>query len=359
MNPRSKWQDFAVDASEAMSKIRSGHKIFVHGAAATPTPLLDTLCLCKDLTDVRLYHMHTSGPSRFVEPQYKGCLTSVSFFSGSNTRTAIQEGRADFIPVFLSDIPGLFTSKKVPLDVALVQLSPPDKHGMCTLGTSVDSARAAVDSAKIIIAEINEQMPRTHGNSAVHLKEVDAYIHTNRPLIEAAMPEETPTDAAMGEIIADLIEDRSTLQVGIGSIPNAVLKRLGNKQDLGVHTEMFSDNVIDLVEAGVITNRYKEIHKGRIATSFISGTKRLFDFVDDNPKVEFYPCDRTNDTSIIRQNDRTIALNSAIEVDLSGQICADSIGHRIYSGIGGQMDFIRGAASLFLQLQQKEKFLEL
>ncbi len=344
MKYSSRWQEGAVDAAQAVSLIQNGHQVFLHGAAATPTPLIDALCNREDLCDVRLFHLHTSGPCRFFEPAYAGRLRSVSLFAGPDARTPIQEGRADMIPVFLSDIPALFTSRRIPLDVAFVQLSPPDRHGMCTLGTSVDTARAALESARIVIAEINERMPRTHGNSGVRFDRLDAFIHTDRPLAEVLAPAETATDAALGEIIADLIEDRATLQLGIGAIPNAVLKRLGNKRDLGVHTEMFSDNVIDLVEGGVITNRFKSVHNGRITTSFVSGSQRLFDFVDDNSAVEFYPCDRSNDTSIIKQNDRVVAINSALEVDLSGQVCADSLGHRIFSGIGGQMDFIHGAA---------------
>ncbi len=344
MKAHPNWQSAARSKEEAVAKIKNGDRIFIHGAAATPTPLLEALCGRTDLSDVRLYHLHTTGPHPYLEQEHSGRFRSVSLFSGAATRGPIQDGRADFIPVFLSDIPGLFTSRQIPLNVAFVQVSPPDKHGVCTLGTSVDTAKAAVESADIIIAEINEQMPRTHGNSGVSFEQIDAFIHTNRPLWEAEAPEETAVDGAIGEHIARLIEDRSTLQLGIGAIPNAVLRRLGNKQDLGLHTEMFSDNVIDLVEGGVINNRYKAIHNGRSTTSFVSGSKRLFDFVDDNSLVEFYPCDRTNDTAIIRQNDRVVAVNSALEVDLSGQVCADSIGHRIFSGIGGQMDFIHGAA---------------
>jgi len=338
------WQTRAVSPSEAVKKVQSGQKIFVHGAAATPTVLLDALCDRKELNQIRLYHLHTSGNSRFVDPEVSERITSVSLFSGAATRTPIREGRADFIPIFLSDIPGLFVTRRIPLDAAFVQLSPPDRHGMCTLGTSVDTARAAVDSAPVIIAEINEQMPRTHGNSVVNIEDVDAFVHTDHPLHQAEAVAETPVDAQIGELIAGLIEDRATLQLGIGAIPNAVVRRLGNKRDLGVHTEMFSDNVIDLVENGVINNRYKNVHNGRITTSFVTGTQRLFDFVNDNSLVEFHPCDRTNDTALIRQNDRVVAVNSAIEIDLTGQVCADSIGHHIFSGIGGQMDFIHGAA---------------
>lgn len=344
MNTLSNWKALAVAPRDAVGQIRNGQKIFVHGANATPIPLLDAFCARTDLSGIRLYHLHTAGHCAFLDPGCSGRFTSVSLFSGSEARLPIQEGRADFIPIFLSDIPGLFVSRRIALDVAIVQLSPPDRHGMCTLGTSVDAAKAAVDSASVLIAEINERMPRTHGHSAVPFAEIDAFIHTDRPLLEAETPRGTPADDAIGEQIANLIEDRSTLQLGIGSIPNAVVRRLGNKHDLGIHTEMFSDNVIDLVEAGVVTNRFKAVHPGRIVTSFVNGTRRLFDFVDDNSTVEFHPCDRTNDTAIIRQNDRVVAINSAIEVDLSGQVCADSIGHRIFSGIGGQMDFMHGAA---------------
>jgi acyl-CoA hydrolase len=248
------------------------------------------------------------------------------------------------MPIFLSDIPALFQSGRIRLDVALLQLSPPDMHGLCTLGTSVDTAKAAADSARVVIAEINEQMPRTHGNTVVPFERVAAFIHTDRPLIEQHPEPETEVDARIGEIVAGLVEDGSTLQMGIGAIPDAALLRLREKRDLGIHTEMFSDRVVELFEAGAITNRFKNIHPNRIVTSFVSGTKKLFRFVHDNPLVEFHPCDRTNNTTLIRRNDKVVAINSCLQVDLSGQVCADSIGHRIYSGIGGQMDFIRGAA---------------
>ena len=340
----SNWKDQAVSPSDVVKDIKSGMRIFIHGAAATPTPLLEALCDKPGIENVHVYHLHTSGPCRFAEPEQTGRIFSTSLFVGHALRKPIEEGRADFMPIFLSDIPDLFISRRVPLDVAFVQLSPPDQHGFCTLGTSVDAAKAAADSATMIIAEINEQMPRTHGNTVVPFDRIHAFIHTNRPLIEAVVPKESETDAKIGEIIANLVEDRSCLQLGIGGIPNAVLRRLGNKKDLGVHTEMFSDFVIDLVEKGVITNKYKTVHNGRITTSFISGSRRLFDFVNDNPTVEFHPCDRTNDTALIRQNERVVAINSALEIDLTGQICADSMGHQIFSGIGGQMDFIHGAA---------------
>lgn len=319
-------------------------RIFVQGAAATSTPLLEALAGRRDLSDVTLYHMHTNGPARFAEPEQQGRFFSVSLFTGPPLRDAIKEGRADFMPIFLSDIPCLFASQKLPLDVAILQLSPPDRHGYCTLGTSVDTALAASRAARFVIAEINEQMPRTHGNTIVPLSQVHAFVHTDRPLhaSEPAVP--TSVEEAIGEHVAALVPDGATLQMGIGAIPDAALRRLFDKRDLGVHTEMFSDGVIDLVKAGVITNRLKAVHPGRVVTSFVMGSKRLYDFCHDNPLVEFHPCDRTNDTALIRKNDKVVAINSAVEVDLSGQVCADSMGFEIYSGIGGQMDFIRGAA---------------
>ncbi|MEZ5417094.1 MAG: acetyl-CoA hydrolase/transferase C-terminal domain-containing protein [Vicinamibacterales bacterium] len=332
-----------TSADEALSLVQSGMRVFVHGAAATPTPLIEAL-VRRDVSDVTLYHLHTNGPAPFVTPEHRGRFLSVSLFAGPPVRQAIDEGAADFMPVFLSDIPALFLSRRIDLDVALLQLSPPDRHGFCSLGTSVDAALAASLSARTVIAEINEQMPRTLGNTLVPYKRLAAAVHTNRPL--HVHPPSTPTEIedAIGAQVAGLIDDGATLQLGIGAIPDAALRRLGGKHDLGVHTEMFSDGIIDLVEAGVITNRRKKVHPGRIVTSFVMGTERLYRFVDDNPLVEFHPCDRTNDTTLIRKNDQVVAVNSAIEVDLSGQVVADSIGFRIFSGIGGQMDFVRGAA---------------
>ncbi len=329
---------------EVVSRIESGDRVFVHGAAATPTTLLDAMCARSDLHDVTLYHLHTEGECAFANVANAGRFRSVSLFVGPALRGPVAEGRADFIPVFLSEIPDLFLSRQIELDVALVQLSPPNRHGHCTLGTSVDAALAAVVMARKVLAEINERMPRTLGHSVVPLSRVAAFAHTDRPLAEHAPPAQTAADARIGELVAGLVEDGSCLQVGIGAIPDAVLARLGNKHDLGVHTEMFSDGLLPLLEGGVVTNAKKKVHMGRTVASFVSGTRKVFDFVDDNQTVEMHPCDRTNDTVLIAKNDRVVAINSALEVDLSGQVCADSIGHRIYSGIGGQMDFIRGAA---------------
>jgi acyl-CoA hydrolase len=329
---------------EAVAGIRSGMNVFIHGGCATPGPLIEALARRRDLEGVRVYHLHLMGPLPLVDPMCAGRITSVSLFAGANVREAIEAGRAEYVPVFLSDVPGLFSQGNIRLDAAIVQISPPDKHGMCTLGTSVDTARSAVDNAPMVIAEMNARMPRTHGHSVVPLSKLSAVVRTDRALPEHAPEPENETIGRIGEIVADLVEDGACLQMGIGAIPDAVLSRLKHKRDLGIHTEMFSDGLVDLVAAGAVTGKYKSVHPGRIVTSFVVGTKRVFDFVDDNPLVEFHPCDRTNDTALIRKNSKVVALNSALQVDLTGQVCADSLGHRIYSGIGGQMDFIRGAA---------------
>ncbi len=345
MNPTlSSWPARAVSPADAVAPVRNGANVFIHGAAATPTPLVEALAARRDLEGVRLWHLHTNGPAPFAEPGREKEFRSISLFTGAPLRAAVKEGRADFVPIFLSDIPDLFLSGQVKLDVAFLQLSPPDRNGLCSLGTSCDAAKAAFETAKLVIAEINARMPRTHGNNVVPFSRVDAFIATDRPLHGHHVESESPVEARIGEIIANLVEDGSTLQMGIGGIPDAALSRMKGKRDLGIHTEMFSDRIVDLVEAGAITNRFKEVGQGRILTSFINGSQRLFDFVHDNPLVHFYPCDWTNDTSVIRKNPKVVAINSAIQIDLTGQVCADSIGDRIYSGIGGQMDFIRGAA---------------
>ncbi|TNF37582.1 MAG: acetyl-CoA hydrolase/transferase family protein [Deltaproteobacteria bacterium] len=338
------WKSREMSPADAVSLIQSGHRVFIHGASATPTPLIEAMSARNDLEDVYLYHLHTQGPHPFAEPERAGHFISNSLFVGKPMRQAVREGRADFTPIFLSDVPRLFTSGRVPLDVAIVQLSPPDDHGHCTLGVSVDTALAAVRTARIVIAEINEQMPRTAGHSVVPINCVHAFIRTNRPLISHPCGKEGEVESQIGSIIADLIPDGATLQMGIGNIPDAVLRRLGDKHDLGIHTEMFSDTLIPLIENGVVTNRFKKVHPYRTVTAFVAGSKPLFDFVHNNALVEFHPCDRTNDTSLIRKNPKVVAINSAIEIDLTGQVCADSIGHHIFSGIGGQMDFIHGAA---------------
>jgi acyl-CoA hydrolase len=318
--------------------------VFVHGAAATPTPLLDALARRTDLVGVKLWHIHLEGPLAFTAPEHTGRFRSISLFTGPGLREPVAEGRADFVPIFLSDIPHLFTSGRVKLDAALVQLSPPDRHGTCSLGTSVDTARAAVDTAGVVLAEINERMPRTHGHTAVPLDRVTAWTATDRDLPGHDLLPPSDVEDRIGAHVAALVEDGACLQLGIGGIPNAVLARLEGRHDLGIHSEMFSDGVVRLIESGAVTNAGKAIHPGRTIASFVIGSRRLYDFVDDNPLVEFHPCDRTNDTNLIRKIDRVVAINSGLEIDLTGQVCADSIGHRIYSGIGGQMDFVRGAA---------------
>jgi acyl-CoA hydrolase len=341
---RSDWTTQAVSAADVVTHVRSGMTVFLHGAAATPTPLISALAERTDLRAVRIVHLHTEGEAPYAAPGREAEFRPVSLFTGEPVREAVAEGRADFVPVFLSDIPRLFASGQIRLDVAILQLSPPDRHGLCTLGTSCDAARAAADSAGMVLAEINERMPRSHGNTVVPLSRLTAFLHTDRPLPERPAEGATPEVMRIADLVAALVEDGACLQMGIGAIPDAVLARLKGRRDLGIHTEMFSDGVVDLYEAGAITNRFKSVHPGRMVATFVNGSRRVFDFVDDNPMVELHPADRTNDTSLIRKNDRFVAINSAIQLDLTGQVCADSFGHRIYSGIGGQMDFIRGAA---------------
>jgi 4-hydroxybutyrate CoA-transferase len=337
------WVKQAVSAAQVCKHIKSGQRWFVHGAAATPYELLNALCEREDLRDVQLYHLHLAGEARFARPEFAGRIFSNSFFTGAGLRQAIREGRADYIPTFLSDIPGLISGGAIPLDGALLQLSPPDQHGNCSLGTSVDAAMAASLHSGCVLGLINRQMPRTHGNGVVPLSRLKAYCLVDRPLPQSPPAQIGEAEQAIGRSVADLIGDGATLQMGIGAIPDAVLARLGDKNDLGVHTEMFSDGLLPLLRSGVVTNRYKSVHPNRTVTSFVSGTQDLYDYVNDNPLVEFHPCDRTNDTTLIRKNPQVCAINSALEIDLSGQVCADSIGYDIYSGIGGQMDFLRGA----------------
>jgi acyl-CoA hydrolase len=333
----------AEAAESVIARIRNGMRVFIHGASATPTPLLEALAARRDLEGVTVYSLHLSGAGAELIAKAPH-LRSVSLFTGPAMRQPIADGRADYIPVFLSDIPGLFRSGALPLDAALVQLSHPDGHGHCTLGVSVDAALAAVEAAPLVLAEVNSRMPRTCGNNVVPLSRVTAYVASDRPLVPHAPVEVGPVERAIGEQVAALVDDGATLQIGVGAIPEATLALLGNKVGLGVHSEMFSDGLIPLIEGGVVTNEHKTVHRGRTVASFVTGSQALFDFVHDNHAVELHPCDRTNDTAIIRENPRVTAINSALEIDLSGQVCADSIGHRIYSGIGGQMDFVRGAA---------------
>jgi len=335
-----------VTAKEALSIIESNTRVFVHGSMCTPTHMLDALAEEKDrLKNVELVSITLKGDVEVAKPEYRDSFHINSLFVSGPIRDAVAEGRADFVPVFLSDIPDLFQNKILELDTAIVQVSPPDKQGYVSLGVSVDIARSAVDNAKKIIAMVNPMMPRTHG---------DGMIHTDRfakmVFHEAPLPEESYTskigenELKIGKYIAEMIEDGSTLQMGIGTIPDAVLSLLGNHKNLGVHTEMMSDGVIDLIEKDVINNRQKKIHPNKSVTSFALGSRKLYDYVDDNPSTVFLDIDYVNNPSVISRNPKVVAINSAIEVDLTGQVCSDSIGSRQYSGIGGQMDFIRGAA---------------
>jgi 4-hydroxybutyrate CoA-transferase len=334
-----------VSAAEAVQRVRSGDRIFMHGAAATPSILLDALVArAETLEHVEIVHMHADGPAPHVAPEMDGHLRHRALFIGANVRDAVNQGRADFVPIFLSDIPQLFSSGALPLDVALIHLSPPDAHGYCSLGTSVDTAKAATESARLVIAQVNARMPRTLGDSFVHTSQIDCAVQADGPLLGHPVAPISPTERRIGEYVADLVEDGATLQLGIGGIPNAALAAMASKRDLGVHTEMFSDGLLDLVEAGVVTGAAKTLHPGKIVTTFLMGSQRLYDWVDDNPMIEMHPVDYTNDTAIIRRNTRMTAINSAIEVDLTGQVCADSMGTYLFSGVGGQMDFMRGAA---------------
>jgi 4-hydroxybutyrate CoA-transferase len=334
-----------VTPAEAVAGIKSGQQIYVQCAAATPSVLLDALVeRAPELQDVKVVHLHTEGPGPHLAPEMAGHFFHRALFIGPNARAAIADGRAEYIPVFLSDVPHLFTSGLLPLDAVLINVSRPDEHGYCSLGTSVEAMQAAIRSADSVIAQLNRSMPRTLGESFVHVDQIDFAVEVDIPPYEHPDPVIGPTERRIGEYVAELIPDEATIQMGIGAIPTAVGMALHDKKDLGVHTEMMTDVVVDLVEAGVVTGRAKERNRGKIVATFMMGTAKLYRFVDDNPMVEMRPTDFTNDTHVIRSFSRMTAINSAIEVDLTGQVCADSIGHRMYSGVGGQMDFIRGAA---------------
>ena len=334
-----------VPPADAVAGIRSGQSIFLHGGAATPSILLDALVARgPELRDVRVHHLHAEGPGPHLAAHVANSFRHVALFIGSTARPAIRDGRAEYVPVFLSDIPRLFARRDIPLDAALVNVSPPDAHGFCSLGVSVDIAQPAVRAAKMVIAQLNRSMPRTHGDAFVHVSHIDLAVEADVSPYRLVFDPLGDVERRIGEYVADLVADGSTLQLGIGAIPSAVALALRDKRDLGVHTEMFTDAVIDLVERGVVTGAQKEINRGKIVSAFLMGTERLYRFVDDNPMVEMRPCDYTNDSAVIRRFRKMVAVNSAIEIDLTGQVCADSIGSQLYSGVGGQMDFIRGAA---------------
>ena len=335
-----------VQAQEALSLIKSNMRVFVHGSAQTPLHLLSELGKRKnELQNVEMVFITLQGDITINRPEYNGHFHLNCMFVSEPVRQSVAEGRADFIPVFLSDIPDLFNRGILPLDVALVQVSPPDQHGYCSLGASVDIARSAVNNAKHIIALVNTNVPRTHGDSLIHATRFSAMVFHEAPLPEVNYSNKIgPTELKIGERIAELIEDGSTLQMGIGTIPDAVLACLTNHKNLGVHTEMCSDGIIPLFENDVINNSKKIIHPYKTVTGFAIGTKRLYNYINDNPAFVFLDIDYVNDPHVIRRNPKVVAINSAIEIDISGQVCSDSIGTRQYSGIGGQMDFMRGAA---------------
>jgi len=333
-------------ADEAISVIGSGHRVYVHGSAQTPTHLLTAVAKQADrLRNVEFVFITVYGDIQIDKPEFADSFKINSLFVSASIRDAVNEGRADYVPVFLSEIPDLFNQNILPVDVALVQVSPPDKHGYCSLGVSVDVARSAVNNAKHVIACINPNVPRTHGDGLIHINQFDSMVYCESPLYEARYGDRVgPTEIKIAGHVAGLIEDGATLQMGIGAIPDAVLRTLVNHKNLGMHTEMCSDGVIDLYDKGVINNKCKQIHPNKGVSAFALGTRRLYDFVDDNPAIQFLDIDYVNDPHIIRRNDKMVAINSAIEIDLTGQVCADSIGTYQYSGVGGQMDFMRGAA---------------
>jgi acyl-CoA hydrolase len=333
-------------AEEAVKYVQSGQRVFIHGSAATPVPLLHALLARREeLRGVELVSISTLGEVDFYSAAQSEAFTINALFVSKNVRKAVNEGYGDHTPVFLSEIPRVFDKKILPLDVAIIQVSKPDKHGFCSLGVSVDVAKSAVRNVPFIIAQVNPLMPRTMGDGFIHTSQIDVMVE-----IEHALPEVDyrtqigDCERKIGAFCADLIDNHSTLQLGIGAIPDAVLQCLTNHKDLGIHTEMFSNGVVDLIKKGVITNKFKKKHRYKVATSFATGNRELYDFVDDNPEFAFLEASYVNDGKVIRMNPKVVAINSAIEIDLTGQVCADSIGSYQYSGVGGQMDFIRGAS---------------
>lgn len=335
----------ATSAEDAVKVIKSNDRVYIHAAAAAPQALINAMTARhEELRNVEVCHLHLEGETPYADPKHKESFHVNSLFIGKNVRHTLENDNGSYTPVFLSEVPLLFKRNILPLDVALIQVSPPDKHGYCSLGVSVEATLAAIDSAKHVIAQINVHMPRTHGDGIIHISELDVFVAQNEKLHEHYIPEASETEKMIGLNVAELIENGSTLQMGIGVIPNAVLANLTNHKNLGLHTEMFSDGVIDLILKDVIDGNSKEINRGRALATFLMGSQRLYDYVDDNPFIEMRAADYVNDIVNIRKNSKMVAINSAIEVDLSGQVCADSIGARMFSGVGGQMDFIRGAS---------------
>ena len=342
---RSRYAGIRTTADAALACVADGDRVYLHPGCATPLILLEALCRrAAHLNDVEVVHLMTFGAASHVLPEMRGHLRHNAVFIGSNVRAAVNDGRADYTPIFLSEVATLFRSGKLPVKVALVQVSQPDVHGFCSLGVGVDHTLDAVRSAQHVVAEVNARMPRVHGDSFLHVGRLDAVVETDRPLAELPHADPDPVAAAIARHVASLIEDGATLQTGIGAIPDAVLGYLSDRRHLGVHSELFSDGIIDLVESGALTGARKTLHPGKIVAGFVLGSQRLFDFVHDNPMIELHPLTYVNDPFVIAQNARMVAINSALAVDLTGQVCADSIGHTFYSGFGGQTDFVRGAA---------------
>ncbi|MBP6586501.1 MAG: acetyl-CoA hydrolase/transferase family protein [Flavobacterium sp.] len=334
-----------VTAEEAVKVVKSGDRVYLQAAAAVPTVLANALVeRAPELRNVEICHLHVEGEARYANPELAQSFHINSFFLGANVRHTLKAGNGSYTPVFLSELPYLFRKKVLPLDVVFIHVSPPDIHGYCSLGVSVEATLSAIESSKKVVAQVNPQMPRTFGDGILHISEIDYLVEINSPIYSHETEKISPLEDKIGDYIASLIEDESTLQMGIGSIPNAALTKLSNHKNLGLHTEMFSDGVIDLIESNVINGNYKGTCRGRALATFLIGSQRLYDFVNDNPFIEMRESSYVNDTARIRKNPKMVAINSAIEVDITGQVCADSIGARMYSGVGGQMDFIRGAS---------------
>lgn len=333
-----------VSLEEALSYIKTGDHIFVGSACGEPQYLVNGLVeKAKHLADNEILHVHTLGVAPYAKPIYSGRFRLNAFFVGINTREAVAEGRADYTPIFLSDLPKLIKRGMIPIDVALIQVTPPDEHGFCSLGVSIEITKTASKMAKLVIAQVNRFMPRVLGDSFIHVNDIDLIVEHDEPILEAPPPPRDIVSDRIAKYVSELVEDESTLQIGIGSIPDAVLGALNDKKDLGIHTELLTESVVDLVEAGVITCAKKTLHPGKIIASFAMGTRRLYDFINNNPMVEFYESDYVNNPFVIAQNRKMVAINQALEVDLTGQVCSDSLGYVFYSGLGGQADFMRGA----------------
>jgi acyl-CoA hydrolase/GNAT superfamily N-acetyltransferase len=345
---KPRWQERYADkvatAKDALRCVRHGQRVFIGSGAAEPQTLVDELAERSDLADTEIIHILTLGVATYAEPKLGGRFRHNAYFIGPNVREAVAQGRADYTPIFLGEIPRLFKSGRVVIDVALISVSPPDDHGYCSYGVSCDIVKSAAEAAQVVIAEVNAQMPRVLGDCFIHVNDIDHLVESDRPVLEAVQGEPDELAMRIGKHIASLVEDDATLQLGIGTIPDAVLHFLGDFKNLGIHTEMFSDGVIPLVEKGVINNSEKTLHRGKMVMTFVMGSRKLYDFIDNNPMVECHPVEYTNDPFIIAQNEKMISINSAIEVDLTGQVCADSLGEMFYSGIGGQVDFVRGAS---------------